>query len=494
LSTAVVEQNLSGLKGQFEQLQASAQCSGEVLALFQSLLALFETVLMMPMEKNTPKTPANSGLPSSTISPDETAKSKTRSGHQRRKQSHDECSNARLEQTLEISQVEHCEHCGHDLTRIAAQDHERRTLMDVVFVTHEHHVDAEIKCCPMCNKTSRGPFPDPFHGPLQYGTGVIALAVNLPVSQMVSVRRTAQLLKSMTGRLISESTLIEWVLRIHRALEEWEQVATQQLLSMPVLHVDETSIRINRKNHWIHTCTSGDPGLMLVHAKRGQEAIDEINIIPRYGGTRSKDQEGEPHNPVLAHDRWASYFNYAQCDHSLCVAHWQRDLHFIIDAHRHRWAKRMVKLLVKSNREVAENETKVLSRQRYLAVRKQYRRILTQGVQELPALPERKSTKGKPPKTTAHNLHEAFRNYENEILRFARNPFCPYGNNAAERFHRMSKVKQKVSGTFRSVKMAQAYCRVTSYLQTMNLPGYNPLTAIELVLKGDAVRILKEKR
>ncbi len=72
-----------------------------------------------------------------------------------------------------------------------------------------------------------------------------------------------------------------------------------------------------------------------------------------------------------------------------------------MDAHQHRWAKRMLKLLVKSNREVAENETKVLSKQRYLAVRKQSRRILTQGVQELPALPERKSTKGKPPKTTA---------------------------------------------------------------------------------------------
>ncbi len=403
--------------------------------LFQSLPALFETVPMMLMEKNAPKTPANSGLPSTTVSPDQTARSKIRSGHQRRKQSHDDCSNARLEQTMEISLVEHGQHCGHDLTRIAVQDHERRTLIEVVFITHEHHVDAEIKCCPICNKTSRGSFPEHFHGLLQYGTGVIALVVNLPVSQMVPVRRTAQLLKSMTGRLISESTLIEWVLRIHRALEEREPVATQKLLQMPVLHVDETSIRINRKNYWIHTCTSGDPGLMLVHAKRGQEAIDEINIIPRYGGTRSKGQEGEPHHPVLVHDRWASYFNYTRCDHSICLAHLQRDLQFILDAHQHRWAKRMLKLLVKTNQEVAENE----------------------------------------------------------ILRFACNTFCPCSNNAAERFHRMSKVKQKMSGTFRSVKMAQACCRVTGCLQMMSLPGYNPLTAIELVLKGDAVRILEEK-
>ncbi len=93
----------------------------------------------------------------------------------------------------------------------------------------------------------------------------------------------------------------------------------------------------------------------------------------------------------------------------------------------------------------------------------------------------------------AHNPHQAFRNCEKEILRLARNPFCPCSNNAAERFHRMSKVKRKMSGTFRSVKIAQACCRVTSCLQTMNLPGYNPLTAIEWVLKGDAVGILEEK-
>ncbi len=254
--------------------------------LFQSLLALFETMLMMLIEKNTPKTPANSGLPSSTV------RSKIRSGRQRRKQSHDECGNARLEQTAEISPVEHGEHGGHDWTRIAVQDHERRALMDVVFVTHEHHVKTLIKC----------------------------------------------------GR-----------------------------------------------------------------------------------------------------SRWK-----------------------------------------------AENETKVPANRATLPHR-QYRRILIQGVKELPALPKRKSAKGKSPKTTAHNLHQAFQNCENGILRFARNPSCPYSNNAAERFHQMSKVKQKMSGTFRSVKMAQACCRITSCLQAMNLPGYNPLTATEWVLKGDAIGILEEK-
>jgi transposase len=48
----------------------------------------------------------------------------------------------------------------------------------------------------------------------------------------------------------------------------------------------------------------------------------------------------------------------------------------------------------------------------------------------------------------------------------------------------MSKVKQKVSGCFRTKSFAEAYCRISSYLQTMANKGYNPLVAIQLVLSG----------
>ena len=43
----------------------------------------------------------------------------------------------------------------------------------------------------------------------------------------------------------------------------------------------------------------------------------------------------------------------------------------------------------------------------------------------------------------------------------------------------MSKVKQKVSGCFRTRKYAEAYCRISSYLQSMANQGYNPLVAIQ---------------
>ena len=45
--------------------------------------------------------------------------------------------------------------------------------------------------------------------------------------------------------------------------------------------------------------------------------------------------------------------------------------------------------------------------------------------------------------------------------------------------------KQKVSGCFRHQRYADAYCRISSYLQTMANKGVNPLVAIQIALAGE---------
>jgi transposase len=81
--------------------------------------------------------------------------------------------------------------------------------------------------------------------------------------------------------------------------------------------------------------------------------------------------------------------------------------------------------------------------------------------------------------------------YEAAVLLFAKRSTVAFTNNRAERDLRMSKVKQKVSGCFRTQKYAEAYCRISSYLQTMANQGYNPLVAIQLALSG---QIYAERR
>ena len=104
----------------------------------------------------------------------------------------------------------------------------------------------------------------------------------------------------------------------------------------------------------------------------------------------------------------------------------------------------------------------------------------------MPAIPEKPSGKrGKVAKSDAHNLLERLRDHEEAALLFARVAHVPFTNNRAERDLRMGKVKQKVSGCFREETYAHAYCRISSYLQTMTAKGHNPLVAIQAALTGN---------
>lgn len=75
-----------------------------------------------------------------------------------------------------------------------------------------------------------------------------------------------------------------------------------------------------------------------------------------------------------------------------------------------------------------------------------------------------------------------------ETFRFARGADVPFTNNRAERDIRMGKVKQKVSGCFRTLRHAEAHCRIFSHLQAMGLQGYNPLAAIQIALNGNTAK------
>jgi transposase len=104
----------------------------------------------------------------------------------------------------------------------------------------------------------------------------------------------------------------------------------------------------------------------------------------------------------------------------------------------------------------------------------------------MPAIPNKPEGKrGKIAKSDAHNLLERLQKYEGAVLLFTKNSLVPFTNNRGERDLRMSKVKQKVSGCFRSKSFAKAYCRITSYLQTMAYKGINPIIAIQMALAGE---------
>lgn len=474
--------NKESLRNQFNQAKLSAELltaqgkvAPETQALITTLIMLMELVMAVFLEKMTKKTKSNSGVPPSSTSKENDVSEESHQGAKSKgpNLSKNDFSNAKTIETIDRVQVLNCDCCGEDLTDIDAVTVERRTRIDLYFEKVVEHQETEKKTCSRCKNTIQSQFGPRFQHMKQYGSGLQAFIVDLLCSQMVSLKRVQQLLASVMGEVLSESTLLKYVLKLHRALEVWEKQAIEALLKSKAMHVDETSMRVDKKNYWVHVCSAGLITVKQLHRKRGKEAMDEHNIIPRYSG-------------VIVHDCWASYFKYDSCDHGLCGAHIIRELSFVIESNEYLWAKRMRKLLLLTCKSVARQQNKKLSQRRYQYILSCYNEILKQGQTEMPSQPvitEKK--RGRVAKTDAENLHDRLTKYQISVLLFATNEHVPFTNNQAERALRMGKVKQKVSGSFRTPIYAHAYVRISSYLQTMTAHGFNPLKAIQMALAGE---------
>ena len=413
VNKASLREEFETLKGQFERLCTEGKMAEESRTLFQAMLMLFEVLMAVFMEKRTTKSSRNSSLPSSQTNKDE---STPQSGAKAKGQGYDKghCGNTRTVETVALSPVNVCENCGEDLSDTPCQGHERRTRIDIVFEKVLSHVDAEIKQCPRCQAQTKGGFPQDLSGPLQYGSGIKAYILNLLVAQMLSLKRAQQSINTLIDQVISEATILKYVMQLHQALARWEQAAVAQILTQPTMHVDETSLRVDRKNHWIHVYAAGDITLKFLHPKRGSEAIETINIIPRYGGT-------------IIHDCWASYLSYEHCGHGLCGSHLLRELTFIVESNAYRWAANIKTLLKQTCSLVSKLPSKSLSETEYKNLRKRYRNLLTRGEKELPPIPPRQNGKrGRVAKSDAQNLWERLKRHEEAILLFAAPPVLGY--------------------------------------------------------------------
>ena len=327
-----VRNEVSRLKADFEKLCAEGETKNEIKVLMNSMFMIIELMLSIFLERATKKDNKNSSKPSSQTEKDESALSHKGSNGKGKNENDNVAGNTRIKEIVSVSQVLTCDVCGEALDNTPCTKHERRTKIDIVFEKVVEHVDAEIKQCPTCDSIVKGQFPADMHGPLQYGNGLKAFVINLLVCQMVAINRVQKLIKSMIGIVISEASLLKFVLRLHQSLELWELKVTELLLTMPAINVDETSLRVDKSNHWIHVYSSGDITLKFLHRKRGKEAINTIDIIPRYGG-------------AIIHDCWASYLSYDHCDHGLCGSHLLRELTFIVEANEYAWARNMKRLL-----------------------------------------------------------------------------------------------------------------------------------------------------
>ena len=238
-------------------------------------------------------------------------------------------------------------------------------------------------------------------------------------------------------------------------------------------------MKIEGKRHWLHVASNDKYTCYLTHPKRGSQAIDAMKILPEFKG-------------IAVHNGWKPYSNY-DCNHALCNVHLKRELTGIEENYNQQWAKDMNELLseMKKYTDKCKEQVKDLDLEQIKALEKRFNTILLKGIEENPPSinPQRKGKRGRNPKTKAKNLLDRFIEHKEKILRFLTDSKVPFENNQAERDIRMMKLQQKISGTFRTTRGAQAFCRIRAYVSTIKKNNLSVIDAILAALKGAPLTI-----
>ena len=314
----------------------------------------------------------------------------------------------------------------------------------------------------LCGHVHSAAFPEGVGAPVQYGPRIRAAALYLCAYHLVPQERTTQALSDLFGAPLSEGTLNAIIGYANRRLEATSDAIQVALSTEPVLGLDETGSFYNGVLWWQHTVSSPQFTHYGFHPRRGLEGTEwSTPFLVHYGG-------------VTVHDAWAPYFQLPDADHSLCNAHHLRELQGVFEATGQPWALRMQRLLRQAREEVEGYRELGMSalpesRQNYWS--SCYRRIVASGLKDNPLKEPAEGERKRVRQSAARKLAERLRDREKETLAFMRDFRIPFDNNQAERDLRMTKVKGKISGGFRSIAGAKAFFRIRGYISTLQKQG-----------------------
>jgi transposase len=370
----------------------------------------------------------------------------------------------------------HCPHCQTDLSAVAPTGYERRQVFDVppvqIEVT-EHQ--AEIKQCPGCRQTVKGQFPAHVQQPTQYGPRLQAQASYLNNYHFIPLARTEELLTDFYGQGPSEPVVLEANRRLAEHIKPSIQSIQQQLQQAAVAHFDESGLRVEKQLHWLHVASTAQLTHYHVHRRRGQEGMKAGGILPVFKGQ-------------AVHDHLPAYLHFDACQHDFCNAHHLRELKFIEEQYQQPWAVKMSQLLLTIKAEVAATPAPALSLppERLTFYEAEYDKLITEGLQVNPSAAEPPPKKrGRPKQSPPKNLLDRLQKHKCGVLAFMYDFRVPFDNNLAERDVRMIKVKQKVSGAFRTKSGADTFCEIRSYISTVRKQGYNVIDALYNAFLGE---------
>ena len=358
-----------------------------------------------------------------------------------------------------------CSGCGAPLGPETAEASTARQVIDLPpppppqVTEHRTH-----QCrCDQCDGITRADFPDGINAPVQYGARIAGIASYLQTVHCIPEHRLGEIFIDLLGVPIGPATLTSLIWRTADRLKPMTLAIKEALIGSQsgVVHLDETGQRAVGKLHWTHVICSPLLSHFRVSSKRGELLCGVSGIV--------------------VHDHWKAYFKMEGVEHALCNAHHLRELQALIEIEKEPWAKPMKAILLKA-KTLAENMYNEGGQRDEAAIQTifgQYDANIAEAIayhEALPALSSAqtgKKRRGRPKRRTGHNLALRLQDFKTEVLRFLVDPNVPFTNNEAERDLRMGKVRQKVSGCFRTLRGAEVFCILRTVVNTARKQGWS---------------------
>jgi transposase len=367
-----------------------------------------------------------------------------------------------LEMRSEVTEiVEHhphyCQSCGKDLSDVSSEFIGKRQVIDIPVIKPivcEHQVYGK-RCC--CGHITESEYPLETHSSVCYGNNLQALTSYFHARQYLPFERMREMYSDIFGLKISSGSLVKMVQTFaEKAAGIYETIRGRVSMSA-VVGADETGHRINGKNGWAWVYQT--PEATYIHSDKSRSKAVINELFPK-GFQRS----------ILVHDCWTSYFGVQAKGHQICIAHLLRELKYLGKLYpKQQWSKNFTSLLsqslvLKKNMSPVEYLQPVKKR---AELEQQLEDLLGQTINQ------------KYEKLVT--FKDRIIRYRNHLFTFLYQPDVPPDNNASERSVRTFKVKQKVSGTFRSDKGAKTFAIIRSVIDTAIKNAKNVMETLALI-------------
>ena len=369
-----------------------------------------------------------------------------------------------------------CAACGEPLTGAMATGHVARQVFDLpapqALIVTEHRAHG---CrCVACGVQTRAAFPEGVSAPVQYGERISAFVLYLLHYQLLPEKRLAALMADLFGVKLVTATIARFSQDCAQRFQGFADAVRDRVAAAPVKHMDETGFRIGGKTQWLHIASTVWLTFYRVSAKRG-------SLLAKVTG-------------IVVHDHWKPYYTMTGVLHALCNAQHLREPKALVEIEKEDWAHKMQRLLRRACHatNLAREQGVPLTPGLIALIERSYDAILAAGLEFHEAQPAlaKARRRGRPPRRVGHNLLLRLSTRKSDVLRFLSDPAVPFTNNLAEQDGRMMKLRQKISGGFRSEDGAKDFAVIRSMLSTARKQGWNMLRT----LTGDPVRLIADIR